>query len=146
MRCEVQSGFLMIRKCNSVAADRCCFCGIGVCAEHGYPLTREQISMYGVTATTTQPVSCQKCIQQKMHDGAPGQQQAQPGQAQQPGMQQQGQPGGMYYDPYPYYPYGGYHPYYWGDDFNSRDRHAFENRGSSGGTEAGADAADPLES
>lgn len=141
MRCEVQSGFLMIRKCSRVAADKCCFCGIGVCSEHGYPLTREQISMYNVPTDIIQPISCQKCIQMKMQGGVTGQ--PQPDQTQQQQAMQQGQQPGYYYDPYPYYPYGGYHPYYWGNDFNDRDRQTFNQQNNTTGV---TDQPDTLES
>jgi hypothetical protein len=144
MRCEVKAGFLMLRHCNRVAADKCCFCGIGLCADHSFPLTREQVKMYGVPESINGPISCQPCIQQHMQ-GATGQPNPQAPPVQ--GQPQQGQPGQPgYYDPYPYHYYGGYHPYYWGDDFSDRDRRVFHHSGAADGTGTGAETADPLES
>ena len=140
-RCQENTGFLVLHRCEMTAEYKCVYCGRMICAEHGRPVDAPppQASAPPAAApdaigamapppppTGMQNYACLTCLKNR-------QQQQQQTQRQQVGA-------GYYDDPYYHYPYyGSYRPYHSGYYYDYNDRNAFDrDRGTP------ADATDAL--
>ncbi|MHB0937873.1 MAG: hypothetical protein ACYDCO_25125 [Armatimonadota bacterium] len=127
-RCQENTGFLVLHRCENVAEFKCVSCGRMICAEHGRPVDAppEQAAAQpsampaGAMAPPPPPAgavqnyACQTCLKNRQ----PQQQQTE---------QQQGVGAGYYGDPYYHYPYyGSYRPYHSGYYYDYNDRSAFD--------------------
>ncbi|HEY3415536.1 MAG TPA: hypothetical protein VGM23_01515 [Armatimonadota bacterium] len=139
MRCQSQIGFLMLHRCENLAQHKCTLCGRNVCPQHAvFPGMDQPVAataqptaapIPGVPPTMSAPpppggtevegVICQECARKQQQTVQQG-----------PYQQQRG----FYRDDYYGYPYyGGYHPYYWGYDYNDHDRHVFDRQHNQAG-------------
>lgn len=126
-RCQENTGFLVLHRCEMTAEYKCVYCGRMICAEHGRPVdvppeqaNAQPAADAGAMAPPPPPAgavqnyACLTCLKNR-------QQQTQ---AQQP---QQRAGGGYYDDPYYQYPYyGSYRPYHSGYYYDYNDRNAFD--------------------
>ncbi len=103
MKCKEKSGFLIKHPCPRPAEFNCCLCGKDICNDHA----RETEDGY----------ACVTCYRKKyVHADI-----------------RAGRRDRYYYDPY-YYPYyHSYRPYGFRDDFDDRDRAAFDSRDAENG-------------
>ncbi|MHB9026977.1 MAG: hypothetical protein ACYC7E_22810 [Armatimonadota bacterium] len=141
MRCQSQLGFLMLHRCEGVAAYKCVQCGRNVCPQHAvFPDQAPQAAAAGtgqpgMTApppggvdVTSMPAPPPPSSMPTPPPGANVDAVICPECARKSRQQQRPNDQGAYtrddYYGYPYY--GGYHPYYWGHDYNDHDRHVFD--------------------
>lgn len=118
MRCQENSGFLMLHRCESIAEYQCAQCGRKVCGEHAVaadaPVPTD-VTAAGAPPPMPAPGSgmvCTTCARKRQ------------GQIPRQGGVQDNDP----YYRFPSYGgyYGGYHPYHTGYYYDDSDRRAFD--------------------
>jgi len=129
-RCQENTGFLVLHRCEKPAEFDCVYCGRRICAEHGKPVDAQSVSANAASQTTPPPVAppagnavappppppgalqsyaCLTCLKNR--------------------QQQAGQQGITrgYDDPFYHYPYyGSYRPYHTGYYYDYSDRGVFD--------------------
>jgi len=147
MRCQENTGFLVLHRCENEAVYQCSGCGRKICPQHGAPLSpthtaAPQPTPPPVSSSTggllpapppppptgiqQAPYLCQTC-RRRQPDTAPP-----PGQVAQPGQSAYQRGRAVDDDPYYRYPYfGGFIPLHSPYYYDYRDRSAFDRAPSS---------------
>lgn len=136
-RCQENTGFLVLHRCENPAEFDCVYCGRRVCHEHGRPVEAPVVPATPPPAVpdaggamapppppaaAAQAYACLTCLRNRQ---------------QQPQKQQGVGPG--YNDPYYQYPYyGSYRPYHSGYYYDYGDRGVFDRDRSSSSDNANA--------